>query len=112
MKIIDYKGYKVCDDGTIIGTSGKVLTPKNNGYDYFSVCIYFNGKKLYEYIHRIVAKCFIPNPDNKPCVNHINGIKSDNSVANLEWCTRSENVKHAYKNGLWNAQKKALKNAV
>lgn len=59
-----------------------------------------DGKPKSYLVHRLVAKLFIPNPDNKPDVNHKNGDKHDNSVKNLEWCTKSENEKHAWKNGL------------
>lgn len=52
-------------------------------------------------IHRLVAQAFIPNEDlDKDCVNHINGDKKDNSIENLEWCTKAENTKHAFKTNL------------
>ena len=59
-----------------------------------------NEKSRNFFIHRLVATAFIPNPDNKPTVNHINGIHDDNNVNNLEWATYKENNIHAYKNGL------------
>ena len=71
-----------------------------NGYSI--VCLHVNGKQKNEYVHRLVAKTYIPNPDNRKEVNHINGIKTDNRVENLEWCTAKENTNHAVSMGLRN----------
>ena len=71
-----------------------------NGYMILNLRI--DSKTYKKYVHRMVAEVYIPNPDNKPEVNHKNGIKADCSVKNLEWNTRSENMQHAYKNGLIN----------
>ena len=70
--------------------------PKANHYHKVRV----SGK--YIDAHRLIAMAFIDNPDNKQFVNHINGIKTDNRRPNLEWCTASENTKHAYDKGLMN----------
>ena len=69
-----------------------------NGYLKINLSIY--SVMTTKRIHRLVAKEFIPNPENKPMVNHINGTKTDNRVENLEWCTSSENNFHAYRTGL------------
>ncbi len=66
---------------------------------YFSYTMSINGRQIRMSAHRIVATTFIPNPENKPFVNHKNGIRTDNRVENLEWCTASENTKHSYING-------------
>ncbi len=71
-----------------------------NDKGYFRCNLKNEGKRYDFTIHRLVALTFIPNAENKPQVNHINGIKTDNRVENLEWCNQSENVTHAVKNRL------------
>jgi hypothetical protein len=67
----------------------------NRGYTSFCVSIENKVKRLIT--HREVAKLFIPNPENKPCINHKNGIRNDNRVENLEWCSYSENNLHSFR---------------
>ena len=80
----------------------KFLKKETDRHGYVRVKITFDGRKDNRLvsIHRLVANAFIPNPDHKPDVNHIDGNKSNNDVSNLEWCTKSENIQHAMRTGL------------
>ena len=88
-------------------TSGLLLAYSLDGKGYAHVGLSMNNKSHTKRIHRLVAETFIPNPENKPQVNHMNGVKTCNWVGNLEWCTNSENQIHAINMGL----RKILKGA-
>lgn len=79
---------------------GRVLKQRINPGGYYYIGLGKNGTKATFAIHQLVAQAFIPNPNNKRIVNHIDGNKLNNSLANLEWSTYSENLEHAYKIGL------------
>ena len=85
----------------------KILKPSNTSTGYKKIELCKDGKRKGFKVHRLVAIAFIPNPDNKPEVNHIDGNKINNNIDNLEWVTSSENTIHAYETGL-NSNKKDL----
>lgn len=89
--------YEITEDGEVINKhNGHVVKPQPNSKGYLRVSI---GGKL-KFVHRLVAEKYIPNPENKPQVNHKNCIKTDNRIENLEWATNQENRDHMVANGL------------
>ena len=89
---MDYLGYTVYPNGDIMGKNGKkMLKPSKNGGGYLKVGIYIDKKKIDMRVHRLVALCYIANPDNKPEVDHILSKEiTNNNVSNLRWATKSE----------------------
>lgn len=90
-----YKG-KTMDNFVPAG----IMKTKKTKFNRENVGLLKHGKKTFYFVHRLVALHFIPNPFNKPEVNHLDGNPMNNDVSNLEWCTKKENSQHAWKNGL------------
>lgn len=105
-----YENYHVSNMGNVMNiNTGKVLKGQNNGNGYLHVCLYNKEHKCkLVMIHRLVAKAFIPNPENLPQVNHIDERKHNNHADNLEWITSEDNINHGTHNervGLNNANR-------
>ena len=105
-QIKGFTGYYISKDRTVVSTrvdrDGKLMIPAKhwrNGYWGLGIRT-ADGKRVNKLVHRLVAEAFIPNIENLPQVNHIDGNKDNNSVDNLEWCTHTENQRHAWKLGL------------
>ena len=119
LKILELFGdlkIKVSDDGKIYtldhsylrkngrldNRKGKQLRPSIDKYGYERVVLTKDGIRKTYSVHKLVALAFIPNPENKTTINHIDGNKRNNNVSNLEWATEKENQNHKWKNGLAN----------
>ena len=95
-----YPNYAVSNLGRVKSKKTGKLLKSYQTRGYLRVSLYNDAGRKCKLVHRLVAEAFIPNPDNKSDVNHINGCKTDANACNLEWATASENMSHAHSNGL------------
>jgi hypothetical protein len=105
--------YFITENGEVFSKiSNKYLKPAKDKKGYLRCAFNYNGKLTTFKVHRLVAEVFIPNLENKSQVNHINGIKSDNRIENLEWVTNFENIMHAIDRGLFNPYDKPKEKSI
>ena len=100
-----YVNYKNIKERLI---KGKEIKPVDAGNGYMRVTLSNKNKTRIYSIHRLVAEAFIPNPENKPEINHKKGRKNDNRASELEWCTHKENMEHACETGLKQSKGKTI----
>ncbi len=113
--------WRPCGFGYLVSNLGRVkrdapgsrpLSASDNGRGYLKVDLFANGKRVRRFrVSRLVAEAFIPNPFGLGQVNHLDGNKRNNSANNLQWCSASENVRHAIESGLWSPENGGRKGA-
>lgn len=95
--------YEISKEGIIRNSiNGKIKSQYIGTTGYYMISISHNNKSKPLRVHRLIAEAFIDNPDRYKCINHLNGIKTDNSIENLEWCSHIQNMQHAFNTGLAN----------
>jgi hypothetical protein len=92
MDINNYEEYLIYKDGRVFSKKRNIfMKPNKNGEGYLRLNLCKNGKRKNFLIHRLIAEHYIDNPDNNPCIDHIDGNKTNNNISNLRWVTRIEN---------------------
>ena len=97
-QVSDIGNIRSLGNGSSPNSKPRLLNLKHESNGYIRICLQKNGKRKYLCVHRLVGFAFINNPEDKPCINHIDYVRSNNIVSNLEWCTYSENAYHSSEN--------------
>ena len=110
--IKDFENYLITKDGDIYrNITYRKLKCSSDKNGYLKIRLLNKSGRKSMFLHRLLAIQFIPNPLNKPFINHIDGNKSNNKLNNLEWCTHKENMKHAWDNNLYKDYTESIKKA-
>lgn len=95
-----FDGYLATKDGKIYSKkAGRYIKQRLNEFGYFRVTLWVNRKNKHAFVHRLVALAYLPNPSNLPFINHMDGVRTNNHLDNLEWCTAKYNTQHSIKAG-------------
>ena len=107
VKTIDHPVWCKVNNSYSIRKGRLCIPSNNNSKGYWRVGIQINNRQKHFAVHRLVALAFIPNPNNLPQINHIDGNKNNNCVSNLEWCDNGHNIRHALEHGLISREKQS-----
>lgn len=100
-KIVGFSGYAITKDGRVYSYKRhRFIKPIHDKHGYLDIWLWNNNKSIHKQVHRLIGSCYIPNPNKLDQINHVNGIKDDNRIENLEWCTPLQNTTHAWRTGL------------
>lgn len=118
MTLKDFPNYEISTAGQVksyIHKKPVILSQYINKAGYATICLTYMGKRYFRYVHRLVAQTFIPNPENFSQINHINEVKCDNRINNIEWCTPYYNTHYGSRNeriGLSSTGRKRQKHSI